>query len=115
MLSFVPNVVSTCRTRDHVGTKKVVETTIGDILIWLLPAILCVVAILAILGFDIFLIIWYFDPLSFPADEWRLWTNTKKGLFLWAMIASLFCFFYLGRYAFKRFVFNPLPPEKETN
>ena len=115
MLSFVPNVVSTCAARDHVGTKKVVETTLGNILIWLLPAILCVVAILVILGLISFSS--YGISILFLSRQTSgvYWTNTKKGLFLWAMIASLFCFFYLGRYAFKRFVFNPLPPEKETN
>lgn len=102
------------QTREFMRTKKVVERTAGDWILWLLPAILSVVVALAIIGFDIFYI-FFVEP---PTDaDWEAsafkWIVKWGGIKIWVVIFTLIGLFQALRFAIRRLVFNPVPPEKE--
>ncbi len=90
------------RTREHVATKKVHKRTGVDWTLWLAPGILCVLAILGMIGFDIWYVLREGD--SFMAHG---------GIKLWIVIMSLFAMFFAGKFAVKRLILHPVPPEIE--
>lgn len=97
------------RTRLLAQTRKTYDQTALDYFIWWLPAILCVLGI-------IFLIVW--DILyCLYAEGWfeDAWYEMAAhfAVKLWMVIGSIFAMYYMGKYAFKRFVFETHPPEVE--
>jgi predicted Zn finger-like uncharacterized protein len=95
-------------TRQRIETKKVIETTGGDRLSWVLPGLLAIGGIFLLAGFDL----WY--CLKLPAlvektdNEWL----SYKGFRVWVVVFSLFLMAFAGRFAFHRLVLNPTPPEE---
>jgi hypothetical protein len=98
-------------TRQKQHTKKVFQRTGVDWFLWLFPATLCVITILALIGLDV----WYVMKELPKADEddWIKWAVFNKGVKLWVVIATMFAMFFCGVYAVRRFVFHPMPPERE--
>jgi hypothetical protein len=97
-------------TRAVMSIKKTVETTGADYFVWWLPGILCIVAILALIGFDAFYI-FGMDPAD--DDEWWRAAITYGGVKVWIVIMTLFAMYYAGKFAVKRLVYENEPPEKE--
>jgi hypothetical protein len=98
-------------TRTYHRTRKVLDTTGGDVFLWLLPGVLCVFAIFGLIGLDI----WYCMSMKdLVKDEWYDFI-ASQGCCMWLCIASLFGMFYAGRFALKRLVFDNKPPEVEKN
>jgi hypothetical protein len=100
------------RTRQRVGTRKVVETTGGEQFHWLLPGILCVVGIVALIGFDLWFCL-IFPKKVDPFSDWDMLNS--NGVRLWAVIATLFLMFFMGKFAFSRLILNSTPPEKQRD
>jgi ribosomal protein S27E len=96
-------------SRSHVGTKKVYDVTGGDQFLWLLPGILCVVAIFLLIGFDAFYLL---AMRSLTNGEWFEFLGSTACQ-LWTVILSLFAMFYAGRFAIRRLIFDNTPPEIE--
>jgi Zn ribbon nucleic-acid-binding protein len=98
-------------TRQKQFTKKVFQRTGVDWFLWLFPATLCVITILVLVGLDV----WYVMkvPGERELDDYIIWAVFNKGVKLWVVIATMFAMFFCGVYAFRRFVFHPLPPERE--
>jgi hypothetical protein len=97
------------QTRQQFRTRKVQDITFGDRFKWLLPGILCVLAILLLIGGDIFYVMKMQDLV---ADEWYDFLGGTAWK-LWVVIFSLFGMFFAGRYAFIRLVLDNRPPEVE--
>jgi hypothetical protein len=95
------------QTRQRVQTRKIVETTSSDRFAWLLPGIICVGVILVLIVLDILYLVWEPSP-KFGAP----WLG-HAGIKTWIVIMSLFAMFFAGRFAFKRLILHPVPPEKE--
>lgn len=97
-------------TRTKARTRKVQEQTGGDIFLWLLPGIACVIVILILLTFDIVYCVMierWIDP-----DAWYSFL-ASLGTKIWLVVPSLFFVFFLGRFAVKRLIIDNKPPEVE--
>jgi hypothetical protein len=98
-------------TRLKESTKKVFERTGLDWFLWLFPAIMCVSTIVALIILDV----WYIlkVPTEDDIQSFVIWIVFMKGVKLWVVIATMFVMFFCGKFAFKRFIFRPMPPERE--
>jgi hypothetical protein len=100
------------RTRERVGTRKTYDTTGGDYFKWLLPGILCAIGTLILIGCII--MFWtLFRRLEVDYDP--EWWSIFFGLWarLWGTVICLFIGFFLTRFAVKRLILHPTPPERE--
>jgi hypothetical protein len=97
------------QTRERVTTRKVADVTPGDRILWLLPAILCVIGIIFLLTFDI---IYCARMSDWARDQWYEFLASGPAK-LWLVIISLFATFFAGKFAVKRLIFHPNPPEVE--
>jgi hypothetical protein len=86
------------------------ETTGMDYFMWLLPGIVCAVTVLVLIGFIVFLITSLAGVVEANKDEW--WAFAPRAMSLWGTIFSLFIIFFCGRFAIRRLIFNPVPPER---
>jgi hypothetical protein len=98
-------------TRTWGKTKKVLQSTSGDQVMWLLPAFIC--------AFVIFLqmIGCLYYCLILPEQLGENWWNwvTHESMRMWLVILNLFIMWPLGYIAYSRLVVNPTPPEKEAD
>lgn len=100
-------------TREKANLRKVRETTGFDIFLWLLPAALCAILVLGLLG----VCTWYWigvDKTTFGGED--VWYSALAGsLFtkVYLTVIVLFISFFAGKFAIRRLVFNYMPPEIE--
>jgi predicted Zn finger-like uncharacterized protein len=97
-------------TRERAGTRKIHETTGGDYFLWLLPGIACVLTIIGLIVGDIVYVV-KIGEWTNPED----WTSmfAHLSIKLWLVIVSLFMMYHAGKFAIKRLILNPHPPEIE--
>jgi len=96
------------RTRQRAESKIVEEQSALDYFLWWLPGIACVLAFLALVGFDI----WYcLDINRIVGEEWYSFI-ASGGIKLWLVVFSLWPMFYAVKFAVKRLIFNYEPPER---
>jgi len=99
-------------TRLKARPRKVREQTGGDVFLWLLPGILCVIAAL-------FLLTWLTGNLIFRATRTdlaqydKLTVNCADCCLLWFSIFQIWLIYKSTRFAIKRLIMNPTPPEVE--
>jgi len=96
--------------RERYKTVQTYETTGMDYFTWLLPGIACVLLVLGMAGFIVFLYIWLKDIVDANKEEW--WAVAPKIGQVWGTIFALFVMFFAGRFAIKRLIFHPTPPER---
>ena len=96
--------------RERQKTVKTYETTGMDYFTWLLPGIVCALTVLALIGFIVFLFGWLGDIAEANKDAW--WNFGIKAMWLWGTVFALFVMFFAGRFAIKRLIFHPTPPER---
>jgi hypothetical protein len=99
-------------TRQQARTRKVHDTTGGERFLWLLPGILCVLAVLIIIGNIIGNIIYTYNYV--PEGEFAKYK--KQGAVcctLWWCIAWAWVAYKATRFAIKRLIQHPTPPEVE--
>jgi DNA-directed RNA polymerase subunit M/transcription elongation factor TFIIS len=100
------------RTREKAKTRKVYDQTFKDYFFWLLPGIACALVVFSLIGFDV----WYLmkiNDLIGQDDPWYLYVWRSGHIKLWVVIISLFLIWYAGKFAVKRLILNPKPPEIE--
>jgi hypothetical protein len=100
------------QTRRHQQTQRTYANTPGDIFKWLLSGILCVLGIFALIGFDVF---WWFGLESSwwkEVDSWEV-PNLSYGIRVWGVVVSLYFIYIQAKFAFKRLILHPTPPEVE--
>jgi hypothetical protein len=99
------------QTRQHIRTERTYANTPGDVFLWLLPGIICVVSIFLVIGFDFF---WWFGLESLwwkPMDDFLSLTSISLGIRVWEVVISLWIIWMLGKFAFKRLILHPKPEE----
>jgi len=103
------------QTRTFAKTKVVYEITAKDRTNWLMPGFLCIVGILLIGGFDA----WFCLGLD---KFWAAWEDPaganlpasfSRGLRAWVVFVTLFGVWFMGKFAYRRLILNPRPPEQE--
>jgi hypothetical protein len=120
------------QTRIQAATKKIHDTTGADYFLWLLPGITCAVLTLLLIGYPAF------HYWAMPSMIWDNWDkvleenegNQSKtvgsdkitgasaylfhpGIAVWVAVACWAIAYRCGKFAVKRLVFNPHPPEIE--
>ncbi len=98
------------QTRERHHTRELYPTTGMDYFMWLLPGVACAVAVLALIGFIVFLYVWLGEIAEANKDAW--WNFGIKASQVWGTVFSLFALFFAGKFAIKRLIFHPTPPEK---
>lgn len=99
------------KTREQIKTVKTIETTDSQKFLWLLPGILCVIVVLILsLCFLRVVFVAIFVDMDYENSLQRTCGNC---CLLWMAIFSLFGIFYAGRFAIRRLILHPSPPEKE--
>jgi hypothetical protein len=100
------------RTRVRIQTEKTLEPTGGEWFIHLLPGILCALVVLLIIGDLCF--IWINRADRYAAYDPDAWFNPfGLGLAIWHSVIGIFIAFAAGRFAIKRLILHPRPPERE--
>jgi hypothetical protein len=100
------------QTREKAKTRKVYHLTFGEHFLWLLPGIACALAVCIVIGFNV----WYLmkiDDLLGNEDSWYLFMWAHSGIKLWVVLVSLFLIWLAGKFAVKRLILHPKPPEVE--
>jgi DNA-directed RNA polymerase subunit M/transcription elongation factor TFIIS len=95
-------------TRLRAETKVVHDTTGSDWMIWLGPGILCVLAIIGLTTLNIIYLIFIDDWTE--GSDW-LWIFAHYMVKIWGSLINIFIMYHLARFAVKRLVLNPIPPE----
>lgn len=98
------------RTRERHQTKAVYYTTGMDYFIWLLPGIVCAIVVLGLIGFIVFLVLGLKDLVEANKDAW--WVFGLKAMQVWGTVFALFAMFFAGKFAIRRLIFHPKPPER---
>jgi DNA-directed RNA polymerase subunit M/transcription elongation factor TFIIS len=98
------------RTRMRAETKLVHDTTGTDWFVWLLPGILCVLGIIGLITSLIIYLVKIDDWTE--GSDWE-WIFAHFFCKLWGTVLSIFILFFLTRFAIKRLILHPVPPEVE--
>lgn len=101
------------RTREKAKTRKVYDQTFKDYFIWLLPGIACALAALGLIGFNVWYLLKINQVVDWDKDPWYLVFWTIGGIKLWVVIMSIGGIWYAGKFAVKRLILHPRPPEVE--
>lgn len=95
------------QTRTSPAVARTYANTSGEIMLWLSPGIACVLGCLALGGAIAYL--WLgLDPKN-PSDTLGLIRASQ----IWGSVISAFAIFFAGRFAIKRLILHPTPPEME--
>jgi DNA-directed RNA polymerase subunit RPC12/RpoP len=98
------------RTREKAKTRKIYDQTFKDYFFWLLPGIACALAVFTLIGFNA----WYLAKIDdLVSDDWYSAMWSHRGIKTWVVIMSLGLIWLAGRFAVKRLIFHPRPPEVE--
>jgi DNA-directed RNA polymerase subunit RPC12/RpoP len=95
-------------TRERHSTQVIHEVTGSDRFIWLLPGILCLLVALLFLTCVAFM--WV--PIDL-GDVWKDWVQNTEFTKIYLSVICAFIIFYCGRFAVKRLVMHPQPPDRE--
>jgi hypothetical protein len=98
-------------TREQGRTRKVVDVTAADQFLWLLPGILCVLAIILLIIWDIIFCMYGHEWVEGAWYEFLAHQSIK----MWMCIISVFIVVSLGTFAVKRLILNNQPPEVERH
>jgi DNA-directed RNA polymerase subunit RPC12/RpoP len=99
------------RTRERIKTSKTLEPTGGEWFIHLLPGIICAIVLLSMIaGIVIF---WTLFP-RIAAENDDSWWSVFFALpgRIWNTVIALFIGFFTGKFAIKRLILHPTPPER---
>lgn len=100
-------------TRQRHLTRKVHDTTGADIFLWLLPAILCVIAIFMLITIDLL----YCVLIGRIVDTsvWWGYALAHKSVKIWLVIVSMYAIWAAGKFAIRRLIYHYKPPEVEKH
>ena len=107
------------RTRTRPEVKKLVEHTQGEIIMWLAPGVACIIVMLLMLLWDLFLFLNIESWLTgsfLEEEEGKYYGNVGPGFF--KVFNTLLCVALavpLVRFSIKRLIYDTRPPEKQSN
>ncbi len=99
-------------TRERLGLRKVEDVTGADRFLWLLPGILCAMLVLFLIVLDIVYCV------SVEADRGSsllVVLLAAKSVKMWFCIGTVFIMFFAAKFAYKRLLLHPNPPEVERH
>jgi predicted Zn finger-like uncharacterized protein len=100
------------QTRELIRTEKTMEPTGGEWFIHLLPGILCATLLLIQIGAIV--VYWTVFPRIAEENDNEWWSFFFGLAFrLWNTIISLFIGFFAAKFAVKRLILHPRPPERK--
>ncbi len=99
------------RTRERIQVEKTLEPTGGEWVLHLLPGVLCALVVLMAIGELLFSWIHRAEKEAAYAD--MAVNPFGLGIVIWRSVLWLFIGFFAGRFAIKRLILHPRPPEKE--
>jgi LSD1 subclass zinc finger protein len=97
-------------TRSRARTRKVQHITGFDITLWLLPGIFCTLLVLGILGGLTYM--WIKVDRAMFGEVWYDFLGSL-GMKVYASAMGLFIVYKAGRFAIRRLILHPKPPEVE--
>jgi hypothetical protein len=100
------------RTRLRIETKKIYNTTGLDWTLWLAPGILCVIFVIGMSVADILYWVNANDWIG-ENDPWYLYMWRMFFFKLWSGVFTVFLMYLATKFAIRRLIFNPRPPEYE--
>jgi DNA-directed RNA polymerase subunit RPC12/RpoP len=98
------------QTRERHEVKMTYHMTGTDVFLWLLPGIVCALVFFSLIGFIIFLIISLKDIVEANKEAW--WVFGLKAMQVWGTVISLAIMFFCAKFAIRRLIQNPTPPER---
>jgi DNA-directed RNA polymerase subunit RPC12/RpoP len=98
-------------TREKSKPRKVRDVTGGDVFLWLLPGILCVIGVVVLLVSDIIYCVKIGDWVD--TETWYGATLAHLAIKIWMVVISLFIIYKLGYFAVVRLCIHNKPPEIE--
>jgi uncharacterized paraquat-inducible protein A len=101
------------RTREKAKTRKVYDQTFKDYFIWLLPGMACALVVFSIIGFNVWYLMKIDEVVSWENDSFFKGMWTIRGIKLWVVIMSIGLIWLAGKFAVKRLILHPRPPEVE--
>jgi hypothetical protein len=104
-------------TRERARTRKVRDVTGGDRFAWLLPGILCVLLTLFLLSWGITTVVNYFT-IDWAARFGENAKYAKQGgacCAIWWNVLMIWGAYKAGRFAVKRLIQHPTPPDREED
>ena len=101
-------------TRERARKIKVADTTGGDVFWWLLPGILCVIAVVILLTVYL-LFVFLVSEASFSDNGSEPWYDFLggKAIKIYTGLMALFIIYKCTRFAIKRLIQDNKPPEHE--
>jgi predicted Zn finger-like uncharacterized protein len=100
-------------TREQHRTKKTEDQTAGDVFLWLLPGILCVIGILFLIVHDV-LYCMYIDEWV-DTERWYGGLLASGFMKLWQVVISIGFMWMMAKFAVHRLIFDRVPPEVEKH
>jgi len=102
------------RTRTRAAKKTVYEHTNNDYMYWLAPGILCLVGAITLLAIDLICYLNFPKWLegSFLQNDDKTWIVKPGAFSLYVTLFTLLFIVPMSRFAYKRLVLNPHPPEQ---
>jgi DNA-directed RNA polymerase subunit RPC12/RpoP len=98
------------QTRSLGKTKRVVQQTGVDTFKWLMPGFLCVAGVFVLVLLQVVYVV-YLGP-SYRIEEGVLWGLLfNEPVYLWLTMILVGVIWGIGRFAFKRLILEPTPPE----
>jgi hypothetical protein len=101
------------QTRSIARVKRVFATTFWDWFKWLSPGIACVLVVLALIASDLYFCFGLKKDWWDPMDEWAETKSFSNGIRVWVTVMALGLMWVSAKFAFRRLVLNPRPPEIE--
>jgi DNA-directed RNA polymerase subunit RPC12/RpoP len=100
------------QTRTLGQTQRVIQTTGGDKFKWLMPGIACAVGILVLVALQNYYILGI-GPKFRAEEDWMIAIFFSEPLFLWLTLILAAAIWLAGRFAYKRLILEPTPPEEQ--
>lgn len=100
-------------TRQLARLRKIYGLTFFEHFVWLLPGIACLLVALAVIGFNVWYQLNIKDMVDETQDSWYVYMWGSGGIRFWVLIVSLFIIWFSGKFAVKRLILHPKPPEVE--
>ena len=102
------------KTRTSARTVKIKDVTPFGLFLWLLPGILAAIGFFTSVGLFIYLVNWRFT-VTWESTTEQLVILAFEGFILWSCIACVFVGYKTARFAIKRLIQHPKPPEQELS
>jgi hypothetical protein len=100
------------QTRARHEITKTIEHNWIDWTFWLAPGIICVLVFLGAIGGIVFLLVLSTPIIDDAIKQEAWWAFAPRMMQLWGTILGLATMFFTARFAIKRLILHPRPPEK---